>query len=80
MQFEGETLDLLLAAHFPNSIVMKREAAPATACHARCLDWRVAARIANYQRGRWAIDSFAPYKSQGMAGIFLALLRRLIRK
>jgi len=48
---------------------------PATACSTKCLDWRVAARIFTYRRVRWAIDSFAPYKSPGMDGIFPALLQ-----
>jgi len=75
-QSEGETLDLLLATHFPNSIVMERGAVPAAACHTKSLDWQVAARIVNYQRVGWAIDSFAPYKNPGMDGIFPALLRK----
>jgi hypothetical protein len=37
-QSEGETLDLLLAAHFPNSVVVEREVAHAAACHARRLN------------------------------------------
>jgi hypothetical protein len=74
-QSERETLDLLLAAHFPNSVVMETEAAPAAACRARCLDWWVAARIVTYRRVRWAIDSFASNKNPGMDGIFPALLQ-----
>ena len=35
----------------------------------------MAARIVTYRRVRWAIDSFAPYRSPGMDGIFLALLQ-----
>jgi len=35
----------------------------------------VAARIVTYGRVGWAIDSFAPYKSPGMDGIFPALLQ-----
>jgi hypothetical protein len=37
-QSEGETLDLLLAAYFPNSVVVEREVAPGAACHARRLN------------------------------------------
>jgi hypothetical protein len=37
------------------------------------LDWWVAAKVVTYQRVGWAIDSFAPYKSPGMDGIFPAL-------
>jgi len=31
-QFEGETLDLLLATHFPNSVCLEREVTTAAAC------------------------------------------------
>ena len=48
---------------------------PAAACRATLVDWRVAARIITYSRVEWAIDSFAPYKSPGMDGIFPALLQ-----
>ena len=30
-QYEGETLELLLVTHFPNSVVTKKVAAPAAA-------------------------------------------------
>jgi len=39
------------------------------------LDLRGAARVVTYQRVRWAIDSFAPYKIPGVDGIFPALLQ-----
>jgi hypothetical protein len=39
MQYEGETLDHLLAIHFPNSLDIEREALPATARRAKRLDW-----------------------------------------
>jgi hypothetical protein len=35
----------------------------------------VAVRVVTYRRDEWTIDSFAPYKSPGMDGIFLALLQ-----
>jgi len=73
-QSKGETLDLLLATHFPNSTVMEMGAVPAAACHTKSLDWWVTARIVTYWRVGWVIDSFAPYKSSGMDGIFPALL------
>jgi hypothetical protein len=75
-QSEGETLDLLLATHFPNSVVIEREAVPAAAHHTKCLEWRVATRIVTYRRVVWTIDSFAPHKSPGMDGIFPGLLLR----
>jgi hypothetical protein len=75
MQSEGETLDLLPATHFPDSVRLIGEATPAAFCRTKCDDWQVAARIVTYQRVRWAIDSFDPYKSPGMDGIFPALLQ-----
>jgi hypothetical protein len=45
------------------------------------LDWWVALRVVTYRRVEWAIDSFAPYNSPGMGGIFSALLlegRRIV--
>ena len=47
----------------------------AATCHTKCLDWRVAARIVTYRRVGWVIDSFTPYKSPGMDGIFPAVLQ-----
>jgi hypothetical protein len=35
-QSEGETLDLLLAAHFPNLVVMEKGAEPAAAYRTKC--------------------------------------------
>jgi len=75
MQFEGETLELLLITHFPNSEVAEELAAPEAALLARCSDWRLATRVVTYRRVEWAIDSFAPYKSPGVDGIFPALLQ-----
>jgi hypothetical protein len=37
----------------------------------------MAARIVTYRRVEWAIDSFAPYRSPGMDGIFPALLHEV---
>jgi hypothetical protein len=75
MESEGETLDLLLVTHFPNSVAIEREALPVTACSAEHLDWKVAAKIVTYGRVVWAIDSIAPYRSSCMDGVFLALLQ-----
>jgi len=41
---------------------------------ARRSDWRSATRVVTFRRVEWAIDSFAPYKSPGVDGIFPALL------
>jgi len=62
-QSEGETLELLLTAHFPNSEVTEELADPAAARRAGCSDWRVAARVLTYRRVEWAIDSLATYRS-----------------
>ena len=74
-QSEGETLDLLHATHFPGSICDEGGVLPASACRTNCMDWQVAVRIVTYRRVEWTIDSFAPYKSPGVDGIFPALLQ-----
>ena len=74
-QSEGETLDLLLATHFPGSICAEGGVLPASTCHTNRLDWQVAVRIVSYRTVQWAIHSFAPYKSPGVDGIFPALLQ-----
>jgi hypothetical protein len=63
-QSEGETLDPLLATHFPDSIRLIGEATSAAVCRTKCSDWRVAAKIVTHQRVQWAIDTFAPVKVQ----------------
>jgi hypothetical protein len=76
MQSEVETLELLLTTHFPNSEVTREFPAPAAALLARHSNWRLAAQVVTCRRVEWAIDSFAPYKSLGMDGIFPALLQQ----
>ena len=63
-------MDLLLATHYPGSVRVEGEMLPASACRTNLVDWQVAARIVTYRRVEWAIDSFAPYKSPGIDGIF----------
>jgi hypothetical protein len=75
-QSEGETLELLLTTHFPDSGVTQESAVPAAALLARCPNWRLATRVVTYRRVEWAIDTFAPYKSPGVDGIFPALLQQ----
>ena len=75
MQSEGETLQLLLATHFPNLVATEKKMVPATARRAKCMDWWVAVRVVTHGRVVWAINSFAPYKCPGMDGIFPALLQ-----
>jgi hypothetical protein len=60
--------------HTSSTRWLERGVAPAAAHHAKQLGWRVAVRVVTYGRVVWVIDSFAPYKSPGMDGIFLALL------
>ena len=74
-QSEGETLDLLLATHFPGSICAEGEVLPTPTCRTNRMDWQVAVKIVTQRRMEWAIDSFTPYKSPGMDGIFPALLQ-----
>jgi len=56
-QSEGETLDLLLATHFPDSTAVEGGAIPAAACRATRVDWRAAARIITYHRSEGLIHS-----------------------
>jgi len=72
---EGETLDLLLTTHFPTSDTMEGGVVSATACRPNHLDWRVTAKVITYQIVAWAVETFAPYKSPGVDGIFLTLLQ-----
>ena len=74
-QSEGETLVLLLATHFSDSAAVEGGGVPADACCATRVDWRITARIIIYRRVQCAIDSFVPYESPGMEGIFPALLQ-----
>jgi hypothetical protein len=74
-QSEGKTLELLLTPHFPNSEVTQELTAPAAALCAERSGWKLAARVVTCRRVEWAIDSFVPYKSRGMDGIFPALLQ-----
>jgi hypothetical protein len=51
-QSEGETLELLLTTHFPDSGVTQELAAPAAALTAKRPDWRLATRVVTYKKGR----------------------------
>jgi hypothetical protein len=75
-QSDGETLELLLTIHFPDSGGTQEIAALLVALPARHPDWRLATRMVTYRRVEWAIDSFAPYKSPGVDDIFPALLQQ----
>ena len=78
MQSKGNTLEHLLATHFPNSLVTENMTAPAAAAAAHCTkqcDWWVALEVVIYGRVEWAINCFVPYKSPGIGGVFPALLQ-----
>jgi hypothetical protein len=45
---------------------MEKGLAPATAGHAKQLDWQVATKVVIYGTVVWAIDSFVPYKGPGI--------------
>ena len=70
-QSEGETLDPLLATHFPDSATVEGGVVTAAVCCATRVDRQVAARIITYHRVEWPIDSFALHKGPSMDGIFL---------
>jgi hypothetical protein len=74
-QSDGETLELLLITHFPNSEATQELAAPAAALLGRRSDWWLAARLVIYRRVERATDYFAPYKSQGVDGIITAFMQ-----
>ena len=76
-QSERETLELLLTTHFPNSGVTQESAVPAASLLAIRPDWRLAMRIVSYRRVKCAVDSFAPYKSPEVDGIFPALFQNV---
>jgi hypothetical protein len=70
MRTEGETHDLL-HTHFPWSGAV--EEVLSTFSRTTRLDWQVAKRVVTYRWVVWTIESFGPYKSPGMDGIFPAL-------
>jgi hypothetical protein len=49
-QSEEETLDLLLAIHFPGSTVVERGEVSATAGLTNRLNWQVTAKVVTYRR------------------------------
>jgi hypothetical protein len=73
-QTEGETLDLLLHTHFPGSGAVEEEAS-SNFHRTMQLDWQVAKRVVTYRWVVWATESFVPYNSPGMDGIFPAFLQ-----
>jgi hypothetical protein len=78
-QSDGETLNLSLVTHFPNSVVIERGVASAAVSHAKQLDWQMGARVVTYGTVVWVIDSFAPYKIQEWMGYSWACYKRYRR-
>ena len=70
-QCVGENLDLLLVAHFPNLVVTDVVEAPATAPNVWTGRWMRGLSLIGDWNGQF--NSFTPYKSPGMGGIFPAL-------
>jgi hypothetical protein len=66
----------LLTTHFTNAEITEEMAAPVAVLPARYPDWRLATTVVTHRRVEWVIDSFAPYKSPGMDGIFPTLLQK----
>jgi hypothetical protein len=64
-QSKGETLELLLTTHCPDSGVTKKVAAPAAILLARRTNWRLVMRVVTYRRVQWAIDFLSHIKVQG---------------
>ena len=75
-QSEEETLKLLHITHFPNLGVTQEAAASTAALLTRRPDWRLLTRVVTFRRVEQALDSFAPYKSPGVEGIFPVLLQQ----
>jgi hypothetical protein len=75
-QSEGETLELLMTTHFQDSTPFPGVVASAAASRTRKHDWGVAAEMVTYRKVEWAINTFLPYKSPGIDGIFPALLQQ----
>ena len=74
-----ETLQALLQVHFPGSKVTQLESnrQQLNLIHrAKRADWQTAVKTVSYERIKWAIGTFEPYKSPGPDGIYPALLQK----
>lgn len=76
-----DTLSVMMRAHFPgsNEISEPTNASSEPLRRGSRRDWRKAKEIFTYNRIKWAINSFEPYKSSGKDGIFPALLQHAPR-
>lgn len=71
-----ETLEILLASHFPDSVAAPTEARPdGQQWKARRGDWNCAKRLIEPNHVRWAINSFDAIKAPGPDGILPLLLQ-----
>lgn len=78
-----ETIEELWRVHFPGSIVVDNAfgnwdgLAPEGPNHrASRADWTVSKRIITYERVKWAINSFDPFKASGPDGIIPVMLQQ----
>jgi hypothetical protein len=80
---EEETLEELLRVHFPGSEIIVE---PPGGWDGLVLeypkwkgprgDWAVSRRVINYDKLKWAVFSFQPYKSPGIDGIMPVMLQQ----
>ena len=72
---ESDVLNHLFETHFPGcEEQMSHEVPEFFAGHDDC--WAFARKLVTVESIKWAIDSFAPYKSSGKDGIFPTLLQK----
>ncbi len=74
-----ETLQVLLSTHFPGSFqpqdTVEVEARREPRGRSTREDWDCAKAVITYQGIKWALNSFQPYKSPGIDGVFPVLLQ-----
>ena len=72
-----ESAELLLQTMFSGSIRTTSHSKRDVACSQLSpRDWALAAKVVTEARLEWAVDSFFPYKSPGVDGIYPAHLQR----
>jgi hypothetical protein len=78
---ENETLEELLQVHFPGSEISLEPSGgwdglelESLKCKGSREDWAVSRRVISYDRLKWALFSFQPYKSPGIDGIMPIML------
>jgi hypothetical protein len=80
---EKETLEELLWVHFPGSEIILEPSGGWYGLELEFLkwretsgDWAVSKRVISYDRLKWAVFSFQPYKSPGIDGIMPIILQQ----